>query len=802
MLLNELKEQEIGKILEVNGTGATRRHLLDMGVIPGSLIIVDKFAPMGDPIEILIHNYKLTLRLEEAKNIVIEKKENSYNFFTKCTNCSTCKSCQNCEKINEYIKTNKLIKNEIHPGFGETGKFHDNKTKIVVKKEECLTFALVGNQNTGKTTLFNKLTGLSQHVGNFPGVTVDKKSGTILNNKNTLITDLPGVYSLSPYSTEEKVTRDFLLNEKPHCIINIIDANSIERNLNLTLQLLELDIPVVLAINMLDDILNNGGNIDINSLEKELGIPVVPISPITGAGVNELVRHALHIAKYQEKPKTIDICENYGKGAAVHRAIHSVMHLIEDHAIAKHIPLRFASTKIIEKDEQIINKLDLSINEKEMIDKICLQLEEESKLDTVAAISEMRFSFINKLCCMVVTKPETNTNLEKSTKLDKILTGKYTGIPMFIIIMSIIFYLTFNVFGPFFQQLLKNLIDNFAQVIDKIMIDTNVNEVIHSLIINGVFNGIGTILSFIPIIIILFFFLSLLEDSGYMARVAFVMDKLLRKIGLSGRSIVPLIIGFGCTVPAVMATRTIPSDRDRKLTILLLPFMSCTAKLPVYGFFASIFFKNYAGLIMIFLYVFSIIVGISLALITKNTIFRGEPVPFIMELPSYRFPSPINVIKLLSEKTMDFIKKAFSIILVATIIIWFLQNFSFELNMVADTKTSMLAKISGFIAPIFAPIKLNDYRIVTSLISGFMAKESVISTLSILYGNINVLLSNIEKASAMAFLIFSAIYTPCIATISSIKKELGLKWALFVIVFQCLLAYILSYITYVIMNLF
>lgn len=732
MKLNELKIGECGNIKEVNGTGNTRLHLLEMGLIPGANLKIIKFAPMGDPIEILIHGYNLTLRLKDSENIIVDPIDQNVHCFTNCGDCSNCKNCDKFINSNQKTKKDVSLKKEsLHPGLGETGKFHDKNTEIAIKNTETLNFALLGNQNTGKTTLFNALTGSNQHVGNFPGVTVDKKLGKIIGINNSTLVDLPGIYSLYPYSDEEKITRDYILNEKPHCIINIIDANTIERNLYLTLQTLELNVPMVLAINMIDEFYKNGGSIDINEMEKRLGIPVIPISAINGNGLDELIRHAYHIAKFQEKPN------------------------------AENLKITTPANFIEDKELYIISN---------------------------------RYKLINDICENVVKKPPINLGQETSNKIDKILTGKYTGIPIFIIIMGIIFYITFSLLGPILQNALSNLINNISINVDNFLTESNVNIVLRLLIKDGIFNGVGTVLSFIPIILLLFFFLSLLEDSGYMARVAFVMDKLLRKIGVSGRSIVPMIIGFGCTVPAVISTRTIPSDRDRKLTIFILPFITCSAKLPVYGFFASIFFKENAGLIMILLYVFSLILGIIFSIILKSVSFKGEPVPFIMELPTYRFPSPINVIKLLWEKTKDFLQKAFTIIFIATIVIWFLQNFDIRFNLITDTSTSLLANISGFITPLFKPLELNDYRIITSLITGFLAKESVISTASILFGGMEAIKNVLSIKAAVSILIFSSLYTPCIAAITAIKKELGLKTALLIVIYQCLLAYVMAYL--------
>ena len=774
MTLKELPIGKSAKITVVGGTGALRQHFLDMGVIPGAIVKKIKYAPMGDPMELLIHDYELTLRLDDDSKIEVEE------ITTEAQN-------------DEEKPLSKVVS---HPGYGEYGKSHIKSEENPLPKDMILSFALAGNQNSGKTTLFNALTGSNQHVGNFPGVTVDRKSGAIKNHAETLVTDLPGIYSLSPYTSEEIVSRDFIIKEKPTGIINIVDASNIERNLYLTLQLMELDTPIVLALNMMDEVRGNGGTIFINKMEEILGIPVVPIAAAKNEGVSELVDHAIHVAKYQEKPGRNDFCDKDDNGGAVHRAIHGIMHLIEDHAKSHNIPCRFAATKIIEGDELILNELDLSENEKEMIEHIILQMEEERGLDRRAAIADMRFSFIKKLCKETVVKPKESKEHIRSQKIDKVLTGKYTSIPMFILIMALVFFLTFNVFGALLQDLLEKGIGALTTLVDNAMTNGNVNSTIKSLVVDGIFNGVGSVLSFLPIIVILFFFLSMLEDSGYMARIAFVMDKLLRKIGLSGRSIVPMLIGFGCTVPGVMASRTLPSERDRKMTILLTPFMSCTAKLPIYGFFAQLFFPKISWLVMVVLYLLGIIVGIIVALISKNTIFKGEAVPFVMELPNYRIPAFKNVMHLLWDKTKDFLQRAFTIIFIASIVVWFLQTFDFTMNPVEDSKNSILAVIAGFLSPIFKLQGFGDWRITTSLIAGFMAKESVVSTTSVLFGSNEVLLAYLTPLSSLSLLVFCLLYTPCVAAVASIKRELGHKWAIGIVLFQCLIAWVFSLIVY------
>lgn len=778
MKLSELQIGKSGVIKDVGGSGALRQHFLDMGMIPGAEVTVVKLAPMGDPMELQVHGYELTLRLAEAAQIEIDSIEKRSNPHARVEN----------GKESEY------------PGLGEDGRYHSKKDENPLPEGTRLTYALVGNQNCGKTTLFNQLTGSNQHVGNFPGVTVDRKDGSIKGYPNTNITDLPGIYSMSPYSSEEIVSRNFVLNEHPKAIINIVDATNIERNLYLTMQLLEMDIPMVVALNMMDEVTGNHGSIDVNTIEGMLGVPVIPISAAKNEGVDELVKHALHIAKYQERPLRQDFCDKQDHGGAVHRCIHAVEHLIEDHAESADIPVRFAATKAIEGDHLIIEKLKLDQNETETLLHIVKQMETERGLDRSAAIADMRFDFIEKLCEQTVVKPKESKERIRSEKIDRILTGKYTGIPCFIAIMALVFYLTFNVVGAALQKLLELGIDKLAQVTDAAMAAAKVNGALRSLVIDGIFTGVGSVLSFLPIIVTLFFFLSLMEDSGYIARVAFMMDKLLRKIGLSGRSIVPMLIGFGCTVPAVMATRTLTSERDRKMTILLTPFMSCTAKLPIYAFFVSVFFPKQGGIIMTGLYLFGILVGILVAFLYKGTLFKGEPVPFVMELPNYRLPSPKNVGQLLWEKAKDFLQKAFSVILIATIVVWLLQSFDIHFNMVEDSGESILAGISGLLVPLFKPLGLGDWRICTSLISGFMAKESVVSTLEVLFGTgIGTVLSPVAAA---ALLTFSLLYTPCVAAIAAIKRELGMKWAVGVVIWQCAIAWAAALIVKLVVGIF
>ena len=770
MTLRDLKIGESAVIRTVGGEGALRQHFLDMGVIPGAEVTVVKFAPMGDPMELQIHCYELTLRLADAEQIEVEPIDTR----------------------SRRHESAKGINNTVHPGLGEDGKYHVKADENPLPDSRILTYALVGNQNCGKTTLFNQLTGSNQHVGNFPGVTVDRKDGPIKGYKNTLVTDLPGIYSMSPYSNEEIVSRNFVLDDKPEAIINIVDATNIERNLYLTMQLLEMNIPMVVALNMMDEVTGNGGTIDVNGMESMLGVPVVPISAAKNEGVDELIKHAIHIAKYQERPGRQDFCDENDFGGAVHRCIHSIAHLIEDHAETAGIPVRFAASKLIEGDSLILEKLNLDKNEIETLEHVVIQMEKERGLDRSAAIADMRFSFIEKVCEKTVVKPKERKERLRSEKIDRILTGKYTAIPCFIAIMAAVFILTFNVIGAGLQKLLEMGIDALTGAVDKGLSAAGVNSALHSLVIDGIFAGVGSVLSFLPIIVTLFFFLSLMEDSGYIARVAFFMDKLLRKIGLSGRSIVPLLIGFGCTVPAVMSTRTLPSERDRKMTILLTPFMSCTAKLPIYAFFVSAFFPGKGGIVMTALYFLGIAVGILVAFIFKKTLFKGEAVPFVMELPNYRLPGIKNVAQLLWEKAKDFLQRAFTIILIATMVVWFLQSFNWHFNMVSDSSESILAAVAGFIAPVFAPLGLGDWRVVTSFISGFMAKESVVSTLEILFG------SSVSTAfttlSAVSLLVFSLLYTPCVAAISSIRRELGRKWAVLVVVWQCAIAWIAAFL--------
>ena len=770
-----LKDLEIGKsavVAKVGGEGALRQHFLDMGVIPGAEITLVKYAPMGDPIEFRIHGYELTLRLADAQKIEILPAQHS-------------------QKVKKSAAERKKTE---HPGLGESGKYHVKAEEHPLPKDEILTFALAGNQNCGKTTLFNQLTGSNQHVGNFPGVTVDRKDGRIKGHPNTLVTDLPGIYSMSPYSSEEIVTREFILKEKPKGIINIVDATNIERNMYLTMQLMELDVPMALALNMMDEMRGNGGSVLINEMENMLGIPVVPISAAKNEGIDELINHALHIAQYQERPGRLDFCDENEDGGAVHRCLHGIMHLIEDHAKKCEIPVRFAASKIIEGDGIILESLQLDKNEKEMIEHIICQMEEERGLDRAAAMADMRFDFIEKVCDATVIKPQESKEHEISRKIDKILTGKYTAIPAFVGIMALVFWLTFNVVGAFLQNALAMGIDSLAAATDAAMTAAGANGVIHSLVIDGIFSGVGSVLSFLPVIVTLFFFLSLLEDSGYMARIAFVMDKLLRKIGLSGRSVVPMLIGFGCTVPGVMASRTLPSERDRKMTILMTPFMSCSAKLPIYAFFTAAFFPQNGAFVMIGLYFIGILLGIFFALISRKTMFKGEAVPFVMELPNYRMPGGKNVALLLWDKAKDFLERAFTIIFVATIVIWFLQHFDFGMNAAADSKDSILAGIAGFIAPVFAPLGFGDWRISTALITGFMAKESVVSTISVLFGSTSALISTITPLAALSLLVFTLLYTPCVAAVASVKRELGAKWAVGVVVGQCLIAWGAAYI--------
>lgn len=779
MTLDALEIGSSARILTVGGEGSLRQHFLDMGIIPNAVVTLVKLAPMGDPMELRIHGYELTLRLADAACIEIEPLE------------SNATAPASSHPTPRHKSTN-------HPGLGEGGIYHVQTHAHPLPKGTTLTFALAGNQNCGKTTLFNQLTGANQHVGNFPGVTVDQKSGPIRGAEHTLVTDLPGIYSLSPYTSEEIVSRRFVLEEKPTGIINIADATNIERNLYLTMQLIELDVPMVLALNMMDEVRGNGGTIRINEMEAALGIPVVPISAAKNEGVDELVAHALHVAQYQERPGRTDFCDKNTHGGAVHRALHSIMHLVEDHAETAGIPLRFAASKLVEGDPLVHDALRLDPNEHEMIEHIILQMEQESGLDRAAAIADMRFSFIQRLCAETVVKPKESREHIRSRRIDQILTGKYTAIPAFVLIIALVFWLTFNVIGAWLQELLEVGIEHLTQWTDTALTQGGVNEVLHSLIIEGIFGGVGSVLSFVPIIVVLFFFLSLLEDSGYMARVAFVMDKLLRKIGLSGRSIVPMLIGFGCTVPGVMASRTLPSERDRKMTIMLTPFMSCTAKLPIYGFFTAVFFPKYSGLIMVGLYLLGILVGILVALLSKNTVFHGEAVPFVMELPNYRLPGAKNVLRLLWDKAKDFLQRAFTVIFLASIAVWFLQTFDFHLAIVETSADSMLAVISGTLAPLFRPLGFGNWECVTALISGFIAKESVVSTLTVLFRSTEVT-AVLDTAAAAALLVFCLLYTPCVAAIAAIKRELGGKWAMLTVLGQCGIAWICALLVHLVM---
>lgn len=779
-----LKDLPIGKtatVTVVGGEGELRQHFLDMGIIPWGTVTMVKYAPMGDPVEVRVHSYELTLRLADAEKIEIQ-------------------NIRDPEK--EEAVPRKSAKQTEHLGLGEGGIYHDKEHENPIPDRELLTFALAGNQNCGKTTLFNQLTGSNQHVGNFPGVTVDRKDGAIRGYKNTLVTDLPGIYSMSPYSSEEVVTRQFVLDQHPKGIIDIVDATNIERNLYLTMQLMELDIPMVLALNMMDEVRGNGGSIRINEMENMLGIPVVPISAAKNEGIDELVDHAIHVAKYQEPPARQDFCDAEDHGGAVHRCLHSIMHLIEDHAHKAEIPLRFAAAKLAEGDTMILDRLNLDDNEKEALEHIICQMEKERGLDRAAAIADMRYQFITKVCRETVVKPKESKEHIRSEKIDRILTGKYTAIPSFVVIMALVFFLTFNVIGAFLSNLLEKGIEAFTGLVDQMLSTAHVNGVLHSLIIDGIFNGVGSVLSFLPIIVTLFFFLSLLEDSGYMARIAFVMDKLLRRIGLSGRSIVPMLIGFGCSVPGVMASRTLPSERDRKMTIMLTPYMSCSAKLPIYAFFTAAFFPKHRALVMVGLYFTGILIGILVACLMRGTLFKGEAVPFVMELPNYRLPGVKNVGQLLWEKAKDFLQKAFTIIFVATIVIWFLQTFDTHLNIVTDSQNSILAVISSFIAPVFKPLGFGDWRISTALITGFMAKESVVSTLTILFGSTQALQTVLTPLTAFALLVFCLLYTPCVAAIASVKRELGAKWAFGVVVSQCVIAWIMALLVHLVGSLF
>ena len=778
MTLNDLKVGESATILSVDASKELRHHFLDMGLTPETTVTLTKVAPMGDPLELNVRGYELTLRSDDAKKIVVAKTE--------------------CPVSDDKPSLDEVDNDSDHPHIGESGIYHDKSEKIVIPEEKRVVFALAGNQNCGKTTLFNQLTGSNQHVGNFPGVTVDRKDGTV-RGENATVVDLPGIYSLSPFTSEEIVTRDFLLKDKPDGIINIIDATNIERNLFLTLQLLELNIPLVIALNMMDEVRENGGTINVNKLESILGVPVVPISASKDEGVEELIEHAIHVARYKELPLRQDFCQKDGKTeeVAVHRCLHAIMHLIEDHAERADIPLRFAASKLIEEDKPILESLNLDENEKETLDHIIKQLESESGTDREAALVDTRFSFIEGVCKLTVVKPHVSKARERSIKIDKILTGKYTAIPSFILIMATIFYLTFGPVGTVLSNLLDSLIGLFTSTVDKLLSLWGVNEVVHSLVIDGIFAGVGSVLSFLPVIVVLFFFLSILEDTGYMARVSFVMDKALRKIGLSGRSFVPMLIGFGCSVPAIMATRTLSSDRDRKMTILLVPFASCSAKLPIYALFTAAFFSKYKALVMISLYRLGIVVGIIAALIMKKFGFKGNPVPFVLELPNYRMPTAKSVLQLMWEKTKDFVTKAFTIIFISSIIIWFLESFDWRLNVVSDASNSLLAIIGSFLSPIFKPLGFSDWRISTALITGFTAKESVVSTLVILLGgNANLLLSLFTPFTAYVFLVFTLLYTPCVAAIATVKRELGRSWAVTVVVLQCVVAYLVAFLVH------
>lgn len=781
MRLNELEVGKTAVVTSVGGEGALRQHFLDMGILPGARLKLVRYAPMGDPMELRIHSYELSLRLADAANIGV----------AVCAGDD-----EEASPVGEHWTPVERIRGHHieHPGLGEGGKYHDSESETPLPEGEILTFALAGNQNCGKTTLFNQLTGANQHVGNFPGVTVDRKDGKIKKHPETLVTDLPGIYSMSPYTSEEIVTRQFILREKPKCIINIVDCTNIERNLYLTMQLLELDTPMVVALNFLDEVVDNGGAVHLNELEAALGVPVVAVNALTGEGVDELVRHAIHIARYQEKPPRRDFCDENDHGGAVHRALHAAMHLIEDHAAAADIPLRFAAHKLIEGDQRVEDALGLDQNEKETIEHIVEQMEKERGLDRSAAIADMRFEFIRKVCRVSVVKPKESKEYKRSQKVDNVLTGKWTALPCFIAVMAVVFWLTFNVVGPWLQDLLQLGIDNLAELTSRAMQAGHVSPVIQSLIIDGIFNGVGAVVSFLPIICLLFFFLSVLEDSGYMARIAFVMDRPLRRIGLSGRSIVPMLMGFGCTVPGVMAARTLPSERDRKITILMTPFMSCGAKIPIYAFFTAAFFPGKGAVVMTLLYFLGIVLGILFAVVSRKTMYKGEPVPFVMELPNYRMPGPKNVARLLWEKAKDFLQRAFTIIFLCTIIIWFLQTFSFHLSVVTDERESMLAAIAGILVPVLRPLGFGDWRISTALIAGVLAKESVVSTISMLFGSAEGLSGVLTSLGAASLLVFCLIYTPCAAAIASIRRELGGKTAAGVAVWQCAIAWVMSFL--------
>ena len=776
--LDKLETQHMARVCAVGGEGALRQHFLDMGVIPGAYVEFVKRAPMGDPLEFRIHGYELTLRKEDAARIDIELVAPDEDAHVSAF------APQLSDEDSE------------HPGLGEGGRFHSRADENPLPDDATLTFALAGNQNCGKTTLFNQLTGANQRVGNFPGVTVDRKEGAIRGHTNTNVVDLPGIYSMSPYSSEELVSRQFILEEKPTGIINIVDATNIERNLYLTMQLMELDVPMVLALNMMDEVQESGGSIRINELESMLGIPVVPISAVRNEGVNELVNHAIHVAHYQERPGRQDFCDATDHGGAVHRCLHGIMHLIEDHAQRAGIPKRFAATKLAEGDERVVAALDLTQNELETIEHIVVQMEEERGLDRAAAIADMRYAFIGKVVARTVVKPKQSKGQARSNAIDRLLTGQWTAIPMFILIMGLILILTFNYIGPFFQDLLQMGIDAATEATTEAFEASEVNPVIQSFVLQGVYNGVGTVLLFFPVIVVMFFFLSLLQDTGYMARVAFFMDRALRKIGLSGRSIVPMVMGFGCTVPAVMATRTLPSQRDRTLTILLTPFMSCATKLTIYGFVAQAFFPRQAGWVMVGLYLLGIVVAIVMGLIFHRSAFKGEAVPFVMELPNYRMPSAKSVGRLVWDKSKDFITRAFTVIFVATMIVWFLQSFTPQLALTEDTSESILALISGWVSPLFAPLGFGRWEFVTALIAGFLAKETVVSTLSVLFDGTAVLVGALAPAGAVSFLVFCLLYTPCVAAVAAIKRELGGKWALGIVVLQCAVAWVVAFAAY------
>ena len=784
MTLNELQIGQSARVLKVGGEGALRQHFLDMGIIPGAQLTLTKFAPMGDPMELRIHGYELTLRIADARDIEISLMAPAQDGGTDAVT-----------SLDEALR-----KTVEHPGLGEGGRYHDESPEAHAKplpQGQPLTFALAGNQNCGKTTLFNQLTGANQHVGNFPGVTVEHKYGTIKGHPEAQLIDLPGIYSLSPYTSEEVVSRRYILDEHPTAIINIADATNIERNLYLTLQLMELGVPMVLALNMMDELVGNGGNIRINEMEQMLGIPVVPISAMKNEGVDELVEHALHIARYQERPQRQDFCHPDDHGGAVHRCLHAIMHLTEDHCQRAGIPARFAACKLVEGDQTVLDRLGLDQNERETLEHIIRQMEEERGLDRQAAIADMRFSFIESVIRQTVLKPQESREHRRSRRIDRILTGRWTALPSFVLIMGLVFYLTFSSVGPWLQDAFQAGIDWFTEVSDQALTRWDIAPAVHSLIIDGIYNGVGTVLVFLPLICLLFLCLSMLEDTGYMARIAFVMDKLLRRLGLSGRSIVPLLIGFGCSVPSVMASRTLPSERDRRMTILLTPFMSCTAKIPIYAFFAAAFFPGRAGWVMASLYIIGIVVGIVVALVLKRTLFRGEPVPFVMELPNYRLPLAKNVLRLLWDKARDFLERAFTVIFLASIVVWFLQTFDFRLQMVQDAHDSMLAQLAGLVAPLFQPLGLGDWRIVTALVSGFMAKETVVSTLGALFGDA-VLTDLFSPVVIFGLLVFCLLYTPCVAAIATIRRELGGRWAMFVVVLQCVVAWLCAWLVNII----